>query len=125
MTEDEARHFAEAWLAAWNSRDVDAIVAHYADDAIITSPLVLRRLGRDDGTLRGRDELREYVSIGLRSVPDLYFTLHHVLTGVDGLAVVYARENGALVADVMVLDDAGKVRRARAYYHGLPELPFD
>lgn len=125
MNEDEARRLAHAWLAAWNRHDLDAILAHYAGDVVLTSPLVVRRLGKADGTLRGRDELREYLDIGLRSVEDLHFTLHQVLTGVDGVTVLYARENGALVADVMVLNSEGLVRRARVFYHGLPELPVD
>jgi ketosteroid isomerase-like protein len=127
MLDAEAHRFAAAWVAAWNRRDLDAIVEHYADDIVLTSPLVARRFVRVDGTLRGRDELREYVAVGLHSAPNLRIEPHHTLVGMDGVTVVYTRENGALVAEVMILNAQGKVRRARAFYHGLflPEWPPD
>jgi ketosteroid isomerase-like protein len=127
MREDEVYRFVATWVAAWNQRDLDAITEHYADDVVLTSPLVARRFARASGTLRGRDELREYVAVGLHSAPNLYIEPHHTLVGVDGVTVVYTRENGALVAEVMILTPEGKVRRARAFYHGLllPEWPPD
>ena len=41
---------------AYNARDVDAVVALYADDATLVS---------DGGTFRGRDEIRNWVKSGL------------------------------------------------------------
>src|SRR6516164_4567249 len=32
LTEEEAVKFAEDWVSAWNSHDLDKIMAHYADD---------------------------------------------------------------------------------------------
>ncbi len=125
MTEEDARQLAESWIAAWNRHDLDAIVAHYSKKVVLTSPLVIRRLSLPHGTLRGHKALREYFDIGLRSVSDLRFELRHVLAGLDGLTVIYARENGALAADVMTVSPKGKVRRAHAFYHGLPDLPPD
>ena len=40
MTESEATRFAQEWVAAWNSRDLERILSHYADDVEVTSPLV-------------------------------------------------------------------------------------
>ena len=125
LTEDDARTFADAWVAAWNGRDLDEIMSHYAKGVRLTSPLVTRRYGRSDGTLRGRKKLREYFEIGLRQVPELRFELRSVLTGPAGLAIVYARENGALVVETLALNKGGKARRVRVYYSGLPELPAD
>jgi hypothetical protein len=36
-TEAAARRWAEAWAAAWPAKDVEAIVALYADDAVFLS----------------------------------------------------------------------------------------
>jgi hypothetical protein len=126
LDEDAARQFAETWVLAWNSRDLDAIMAHYTRRVRLTSPLVARRFGPDGlGTLYGKEKLREYFDIGLRAVPDLHFELRHVLNGPDGVALVYARENGALAVETFRLSRKGKVKRVRVYYHGLPELPPD
>jgi ketosteroid isomerase-like protein len=32
QTYDAMMRFAEAWIAAWNRRDVDAVLTHYAED---------------------------------------------------------------------------------------------
>jgi hypothetical protein len=125
MTEEDARAFADAWVAAWNAHDLDAIMGHYAKGVVVTSPLVTRRYGHADGMLRGRKRLREYFEIGLRHMPDLRFELKHVLSGPSGLAIVYARENGALAVETISLTKKGKARRVRVYYSGLPEPPAD
>ena len=127
MTEEELRRVAAAWVEAWNRRDLEAILEHYADDVVLTSPLVARRFKRADGTLQGRAELREYLAVGLDAAPGLHLAPQQTLIGVDGVTVVYARESGALVAEVLLLDATGKVRRSHAFYYGqhLPEWPAD
>jgi ketosteroid isomerase-like protein len=125
LSEEDARRFAVKWIGSWNTHDLEAILAHYAEDVEVISPLVEWRLGREDGILRGKAELREYFATGLRHVPDLHFGLRHVLAGVDGLAMIYERENGALVTEAFVLDEAGKAAQVRVYYLGLPGPPSD
>ncbi len=114
MNDDDARAFAGAWVDAWNRR-------------VLTSPLAARWFARDDGTVRGAAELREYLDVGFYHAPDLHLEVQHTLVGVEGVTVVYTRENGAVVAEVMNLDAAGRIRFARAFYHGLvlPEWPRD
>ena len=54
MTESEATRFAQEWVAAWNSRDLERILSHYADDVELTSPLVPKVLGGDQLSVRGK-----------------------------------------------------------------------
>jgi ketosteroid isomerase-like protein len=115
MDRQVAWQIAMDWCEAWNRRDLDAILSHYSDDVVITSPTVVQRFGRLDGTLHGKEALRESFAIGLRA-PRLRFELLDVLLGVEGMLVVYRRETGALVADLMELDGAGKASHVRAYY---------
>lgn len=105
---------AEDWCAAWNRRDLDAVMAHYADDVVLTSPVAVIRLGLADGTVRGKAAVRDYFAIGMQA-PDLHFDLQDVLLGVDGMAILYRRENGAMVLDTAELDAHGKARRVRVY----------
>ena len=46
----------QEFLRAYNAKDVDAVVALYADDATLVS---------DRGTFKGRDEIRNWVKSGL------------------------------------------------------------
>jgi hypothetical protein len=50
-----------AFDAAWARNDLEGVVAIFAKDATLESPLVLRLLNRTDGALHGRDEIREMV----------------------------------------------------------------
>ncbi|HTW84339.1 MAG TPA: nuclear transport factor 2 family protein [Candidatus Sulfotelmatobacter sp.] len=113
--ERDPRRTAQAWCEAWNRRDLDAVMSHYAADVVFTSPTVVTRWGHADGTLRGRDALREHFARGI-TAPNLRFTLQDVLRGVAETTVLYRRETGALVADANVYDVHGHIVRAVATY---------
>jgi hypothetical protein len=115
-TEAEARAAARDWIEAWNARDLDRICAHYAADVELWSPTVVRLLGVRDGRVAGIEELRRYFAKGLEAAPALHFELVDVLLGVDGYAIVFPRESGALGTDVTTVDASGKTRSVRAYY---------
>jgi ketosteroid isomerase-like protein len=38
MTYESMMLFAETWIAAWNRRDIDAVLVHFADEAQFVSP---------------------------------------------------------------------------------------
>jgi ketosteroid isomerase-like protein len=103
-------------LDAWNAHDLEAIIACYADDVELVVSTAVRRWGRPDGRLHGRDELREHFSLGLELAPDLRFAEEALMLAPDGYALLYRRENGNRVLDVVELDAAGLARRVHAYY---------
>ena len=63
--------FAERWIEAWNSRDIEAVLTHYADDVIFTSPTAARFVPESGGTILGKDALRSYWTVALQANPDL------------------------------------------------------
>ena len=50
ITASFARQFAAAWIGAWNRHDLDAVLAHCADDIELTAP----RLPAPSNRLRGK-----------------------------------------------------------------------
>jgi hypothetical protein len=116
---DKARQAAQDWCDAWNRRDLDAIMDHYSDDVDFSSPTVIKRWGIADGWLRGKAKVRENFAIGV-TAENLRFELVDVLLGVNSMCVVYRRESGALVTDLVELDDNGKGRRVIACYGSPP-----
>ncbi|WP_371785658.1 YybH family protein [Streptosporangium subroseum] len=112
----DLRAHADAWLAAWKARDLDAIMACYAEDIDFAASTVVRRWGRTDGRLRGRVELRRHFELGLELAPDLTFTEEALLASPGGYALLYRRENGNRVLDVVELDEHGHAARVRAFY---------
>jgi hypothetical protein len=115
ITMDDARQKAVAWCAAWNSRDLDAIMSHYAEDVAFSSPTVVARWGIADGWLRGKPRLRDNFAIGVNA-PGLHFELIDVLLGVNATCVVYRRESGMLVSDLVEFDENGHGKRVFACY---------
>jgi len=51
MTEEFADRFAAEWLQAWNERDLERILGHYADSIEFTSPFAQALLGVASGTV--------------------------------------------------------------------------
>ena len=46
MTYQSMMAFAESWIAAWNRRDVEAVLAHYSEEAQFVSPVARNLVGR-------------------------------------------------------------------------------
>jgi len=101
--------FAQDWIAAWNSHDLDRILTHYSDDIIFTSPRALARLPKTNGTVRGIAQLREYWAPVTDIRPNLKFALEAVLVTVNGCTILYRDESELLVAETMLIGADGKV----------------
>jgi ketosteroid isomerase-like protein len=97
----------ESWFEAWNNLDLDAIMAHYSDDVEMKGPTIVKRWSREDGCLHGKEEVRMHFARGLEPAPSLHFDLEEILLGPDGYAVIYRRDNGNRVVDVVHLNDEG------------------
>lgn len=60
-TEAQIRHVYEEWHAATVARNLEGLLALYAEDAIFESPLVLAALReKTDGVLRGKAAIRPF-----------------------------------------------------------------
>jgi ketosteroid isomerase-like protein len=102
------------WVDAWNSHDLERILALYSDDSEMTSDKI-PLLGLDPtGTLRGKDRLRQYWSKGLQLIPNLHFTLIDVYVSPDSLVVFYENERGAKICEYLRLNADGKIRQGSA-----------
>jgi ketosteroid isomerase-like protein len=69
QTADPITHIFQAWDAALGARDLDASMALYQPDATLESPLVRQLLGTDEGIIRGRENLRAFVTQVFASEP--------------------------------------------------------
>ena len=64
----DVRHIYEGWHAAVVARDVDALMALYADDAVLETPLIVVTLpDHGSGVLRGKAAIGEFFAAGLRN----------------------------------------------------------
>ncbi|MER3424530.1 MAG: nuclear transport factor 2 family protein [Nitrospiraceae bacterium] len=116
MTQRQAEQFARYWIEAWNDHNLDAVISHYADNVVFTSPFVVVLLDDPSGTISGRAALRAYFEKGLAAYPDLTFELLDVLAGVNSVTLYHRSVNGKLAAEVMAVDAQGMIAEVRAHY---------
>jgi len=108
------RGFAEEWVDAWNARDLERILSHYAPDIVFLSPVAAQRLG--DGRVSEISALRAYWQAALAALPDLRFELEAVLSGYRCLTILYRNQHRQLVAETVEFNAARQVVRSSACY---------
>src|SRR4051812_6710770 len=106
MTGDDARAFADEWIAAWNSHNLERILSHYAAEVEFLSPIALKRTG--NGRVVGIPALRAYWGPALADQPGLKFDLVDVLIGHTCLTILYRNHRGQQVAETVEFGDDHK-----------------
>lgn len=77
MQRTDAVQFASSWIDAWNRRDIESVLAMYADDLSFTSPTALEVIGYS--TVVGKSALRDYWQKALARFDDLQFVLDRII----------------------------------------------
>lgn len=111
--------FAARYYAAWNARDLDAILALYADEIEFSSPYIAALGFAADGVLLGKAMLRDYFQKALDRAPDLKFVPESLCVGARGHTLIYRNHRGERAAEVHEMDEAGLVVRADASYESI------
>lgn len=113
-----ALRIADEWIAAWNAHDLDRILSHYADDVEMTSPFIVKVTGEPSGRLRGKAAVGAYWRAALDRMPELHFTLHEVMHGIDTVQIVYTSVRGLRAIETLWFGDEGRIVKAMANYNG-------
>jgi hypothetical protein len=79
LIKTEVAKFAEHWVAAWNSHNLEEIMSHYEEDVELISPVAAQLLQDPSGRVVGKDALRNYFRKGLETYPNLKFTPKGIL----------------------------------------------
>jgi len=122
MTRDEAVAFAVRWIDRWNSRDIEAVLAGFAENVEFTSPRALATVGV--ATVRGKQALRSYWETALAHVGSLEFVLQRILwdpTSAE-LAIIYTSTINGQTKQVSENLRFGGQREvvAAGVFHGAP-----
>lgn len=113
--------WAQRWVDAWSSHDLEAVLAHYVDDCTFVSPKAAAIAG--SSVIRGKDALRAYWSKALVRYPDLRFVLRHAVFDERErkIAIVYeaALEPATppiLACEILTFGSAAQAVRGEAFY---------
>ena len=108
--------YVKRWVAAFESKDLDRVLAFYTDDVIFHSPLIARLSHDPSGTVQGKAALRAYVRKGFEVFDHIKFTVLDVLRDVDSIAIHYQGITGTHVVEVLFFDKDGMVRESFVHY---------
>lgn len=115
----DSKAFAERWISEWNRKDVEAMLSHFSEDVIFTSPRAKAILGSP--RVEGKSRLREYWTKALDRIQTIRFTLDSVISDEEQMGIVYVAEiDGRRVrsAEFLVFGDDGLIREGEAM-HGI------
>lgn len=118
LTEQAAQSFATQWIDAWNRHDLTAIMELYSNDIRFYSPYIIKLGMNDQGVITRKDELEKYFGKALGIYTDLHFELREVLTGADSVILYYKSVSNRMAAEMMELDESGKISLVKAHYRG-------
>ena len=108
-----------AWVDAFNARDLDALLALYAEDAHHTSPKIRALRPQTDGKIHGRAALRDWWADAYARLPELRYELMSVTASDERVIIEYARhlpaEPPMPVAELFEIRD-GKIAASRVYH---------
>jgi len=107
---------AERWYAAWNARDLDAILALYADDVEFSSPYIAALGFSQDGVIEDKNLLRAYIELALARAPAMRFVPESLCVGARGHTLIFRTDTGVRVAEHHQTDARGLIVRAEATY---------
>lgn len=110
---------AKRWLSCFNARDLDGILALYADTAVHVSPKLRARQPETCGKICGKDALRVWWRDAMERLPLLRYDTEHLTAMGDRVFMEYVRrvpgEPDLLVAEVLVLRD-GVIQESRVFH---------
>lgn len=120
MPPDDLIALARRWLACFETHDVEALVALYAEDARHTSPKLRASRPESGGFLVGRTALRAWWGEAFQRIPDLRYRERALTAGEGRVFMEYLRtapgEPDLPVAEVLEVE--GGLIRASRVYHG-------
>ena len=115
MKKEFAQNFSREWVEAWNSHDLNKIMAHYADNFEMSSPIIQKIMNEPTGTIKGKKEVRAYWEKALSMNPQLHFEVSNSFSGANSVVIYYKGHRG-LSSEVFFFNSEGKVKSAFAHY---------
>lgn len=111
---------ADKWFAAFNTKDLDGLLALYADDAVHFSPKLKIRQPETNGLVQGKAALRAWWQDAFERLPQLHYHPTSYTADAERIFMEYIRqvpgEEDMRVAEVLEVRNG--IITASRVYHG-------
>jgi len=119
MNSENNEAIAVKWFKAFNTHDLEALLALYHNDAKHFSPKLKIRKPETNGLVQGKDALREWWKDAFERLPTLNYTYTTLTANDDRVFMEYIRkvenEENMLVAEVLEIRE-GLIVASRVYH---------
>jgi hypothetical protein len=117
---EETVTVARRWLDAFNARDIDGLIALYAEGAVHHSPKLRERRPETGGVVGGKLALRAWWAEAFARLPGLRYVTISLCGDAARVWMEYRRvvpgEKDLLVAEVLVIGPEGTIIESRVYH---------
>jgi len=107
--------FAAEWIEAWNSHDIECIMAHYDESLKFSSSKLAKLIPSSGGELNSKEAVRSYWVKALAAQPGLHFEFIAVSKGVKSAVIHYRGVGGKLCAEFFAFGESGMVVESHAH----------
>ncbi len=113
------KNIAQAWFNAFNTHDIEALLALYDEDAEHYSPKLKIHQPATNGFIKGKAALRAWWTDAFTRLPDLHYELLHLTAEADQVFMEYIRqtpgEEDLRVGEVLIIKN-NKIVSSRVYH---------
>lgn len=118
MTVD-LKEVALAWFAAFNTHNIESLLALYSDEAEHYSPKLKVRQPETNGLIKGKEALRAWWTDAFERLPELYYHVIKLTADDEQVFMEYIRqtpgEEDLRVGEVLLIEK-GKIIASRVYH---------
>jgi ketosteroid isomerase-like protein len=119
MSPENLQSIAYRWFEAFNTKQLDKLLALYDDEAQHYSPKLKIREPETNGLIKGKEAMRVWWQDAFDRLPDLHYKVTSLTANSDRVFMEYIRQVGGeedmLVAEVLEVRD-GKIIASRVYH---------
>ncbi len=112
MENQNIKQIAEKWFAAFNEKNIDALLALYHEDAEHFSPKLKTRKPETEGFMKGKQQLYNWWKDAFDRLPTLHYKPNYFISDNDKIFMEYVRsvngEEDLIVGEVLFVND-GKI----------------
>lgn len=107
---------ARFWIDVWNTRDLDRILALYADNCVMASSKIVAAGVDPSGLVQGKVALRAYWQGALQRQPNLHFELLDIYAAPDSVVLRYRNQHGLEVCEFLRFEPTGLIAQGAAHH---------